>query len=428
MICFFFFEEPCETQIVDCGIAYVHKFEKIPDIATNNVSFKHIYFSTPSNYRQQMEKAWKTIPKEKIKCIHPKPLSEHPGFPFHLGFANLDKEGATLETRVNAMIERGLKQDDGKVRICIVNAMSNAIGDHLIGMNAFGIWYEEITKLIPPERLEVTFFQLNPRRLASITKQWHPKFNHVYMLPNTMDKFCSCDGYYDLGGLLLQKGFGTQPMIDFFLDCLSIDKTKISPERKRIKYTLDPKAELEAVKLFRQLNAKNRPILLFHHLSTTPIRSMDAYQARKLVKEIIKKTDYTVVSCVPLDFKHKRFYSLHRMSRNLDEFAAIISKCDAIMSVDTSTYHIADAFDIPTIVFFSTIDPKYRTKYYPFVEGIMLEEPDGLLYGRHKNDTDNNDQKNKEIEYAKKLWRKINIDDALQKIECLKHPLAKGKH
>jgi len=127
-----------------------------------------------------------------------------------------------------------------------------------------------------------------------------------------------------------------------------------------------------------------------------------------------------VVSCVPLDFKHKRFYNLNRMSRNLDEFSAIISKCDAIMSVDTSTYHIADAFDIPTVVFFSTIPPEYRVKYYPFVDGILLEEPSGLLYGRHKNDTEDQEKKRKELEHSKKLWRKIDIDDALQKIEHLK--------
>ena len=45
---------------------------------------------------------------------------------------------------------------------------------------------------------------------------------------------------------------------------------------------------------------------------------------------------------------------------------------DKVITVDTATYHISDAFFIPTVVLFSTIKPKNRIKYYSQTKAIEV--------------------------------------------------------
>jgi ADP-heptose:LPS heptosyltransferase len=40
--------------------------------------------------------------------------------------------------------------------------------------------------------------------------------------------------------------------------------------------------------------------------------------------------------------------------------------------VDTSAYHVADAFSVPTVAIFSTVNPELRARYYPTVECVVL--------------------------------------------------------
>ena len=122
---------------------------------------------------------------------------------------------------------------------------------------------------------------------------------------------------------------------------------------------------------------------------------------------------------MPLDYQNSRFLDVSQMSLCLDDFAGIISQVDGIITVDTCTYHLADAFNIPTVVLFSTIDPDLRSKYYPKVKAIMYESKDGKLFGKHKASREES-QFAKEIEYLSKLWDKINVDELLKELHSIK--------
>jgi ADP-heptose:LPS heptosyltransferase len=161
---------------------------------------------------------------------------------------------------------------------------------------------------------------------------------------------------------------------------------------------------------------KGRPILLFHHTSTSPIRQIPKPIAQQFVREIIENSDYFVVSADKLDYRHDRFMCLANYSQNLDRFAGIISLVDAIITVDTSTYHLADAFDKPTIVLFTSIEPDHRIRYYPHVRGIMLEEEGGPIYGQHKLSKDKGEGR-KQMVHVNDLWNSVKIPDVLRNIE-----------
>jgi ADP-heptose:LPS heptosyltransferase len=107
---------------------------------------------------------------------------------------------------------------------------------------------------------------------------------------------------------------------------------------------------------------------------------------------------------------------LANYSQNLDRFAGIISLVDAIITVDTSTYHLADAFDKPTIVLFTSIEPDHRIRYYPHVRGIMLEEEGGPIYGQHKLSKDKGEGR-KQMVHVNDLWNSVKIPDVLRNIE-----------
>jgi len=403
MICFFYFTQDITiTHKEHDGFTYRHCFEGIQN--TNEVPINRIYFSTPSDFYNQMSHLKKQIgEKDLMFAVDPKTISSMEGFPKHIGFGNLSE-----------CLEQFKGQPE--LKIGIVNAMSNAVGDHLIGMRAFEIWHDRVCEMLPGTKVTISLFQLNPHKLADITKLWADKINALYMLPNNTGRLIEQNAFIDLGTLLLREGFDTEHMIDFFLKSLSIDPDSVAPEEKRMKYLVSDDTKERVEKMMCAIKTRKRPILLFHHKSTAPIRELEDWRARQMIGEIIKNSDYFVISACGLDYQNSRFLDVSLHSLSLDEFAAIISQVDAVITVDTCTYHFADAFSIPTVALFSSIDPELRSKYYPYVKSVMYENKVGKLFGKHKASTDPDDLK-KELEYLSEIWDKIDVKDILGKLE-----------
>jgi ADP-heptose:LPS heptosyltransferase len=407
MIIFFYFENTIKITHNEFGFSYEHKFEKVVKTEDQGIPFDKVYFSTPSDFRNHMENIKKQVGDKggDVHIVHPPKIVERKEFPKHIGFQNID-----------AFDEFKGKP---KIKIAVLNAMSNALGDHLIGMQAFDYWQEKVREYLPGTQVDISLYQLNPYRVGPVTKQWHPKFNQIFMLPNRVSRLVEYDAFIDLGSLLLRDNFDTQPMIDFFYEAMSIDPKTVPDERKRIKYQLNEETVEMAKKIFNNIRALGRPILMFHHTSTSPIRGMSNGRAKQFISKIIKETDYFVVSACGLDYQNKRFMDIKRYSKTFDDFATLISLVDAIITVDTSTYHVADAFDIPTVALFTTINPEFRCKYYPHVESIMLEEEDGKLYGRHKMSKEEKIAR-EEVAYVEEKWANLEVSDIIEALEKAK--------
>lgn len=410
MLIFFCFDKTIKTYQNEFGFTYEHKFEKFVLGPDNQLSFNHVYFSTPSDFHTHIENIKQQLGEEAakgVRIIEPPQIVDHDKFPMHIGFfKQWEKMIADIKDRFPG---------NNPLKLAISNAMSNAIGDHLIGMSAFDYYREKLIKDLGRD-LDISFYQLNPYRVSPITKQWHGKYQHIYMLPNRLARFVDNDIFVDLGTLLLRDNFGNQPMIDFFLEALSIDPDTVPNEAKRMKYKTDPEIDAKLDKTFRIIKSKGRPILLFHRSSTSPIRYMSDARARQMISDIIKKSDYFVVSADRLEYQNQRFMDLSHLSPDLDHFAGIISKVDGVVTVDTSTYHFSDAFSKPTVVLFTTINPDFRIRYHPYARSIMLEKEGGRLYGRHKASKDEAEAK-QEIAYADKMWDRISASDVLKALE-----------
>ena len=410
MIIFFYFDNTLRVYHNEFGFSYEHKFEKA-EVIDSRLPFNKVYFSTLSDFQSHMQNIKKQIGDKagEVHVVDHPLIVEHPQFPLHIGFYK------SWEEMISAV--RNKYPGKTKFSLAILNAMSNAIGDHLIGMQAFDVYQERLRKELGD--VDISLFQLNPYRVSPITKQWHGKYQHLYMLPNRLERLMQHDLFVDLGTLLLRDNFGNQPMVDFFLEALSIDASSVPGERKRIKYQADSSSLEQLTPIMKTIRSRGKPVLLFHRTSTSPIRMMSPARARQMIGEIIKSSDYFVVTADQLEYQNKYFMDLSRYSQNLEQFAAIISQVDAVITVDTSTYHLADAFSTPTVALFTTINPEYRVKYYPFVESIMLEEENGPLYGHHKASQDERTAK-EEFAYVENKWASLNVSDVLHKLEQTK--------
>lgn len=392
MLCFFHMTEDVKVLIDQYNFTYSHEFKGVPN--QKQIPIECIHVTTPSDYQKicQSVKASGKDDKQICRLLSVKEISEHELMPKRVSFCE------SLEEAFSPF------EDKDTITVAVMNAVSNALGDYLIGINAFNVYQEKLKEKYPDKKFVFNFFQLNPYRLSPITKQWSSLYEKVGTMPVSLNLFYSHDAYMDFGGLLMVESFNTQPMYDFFLEGFSMKNENVPPERKRLKYTTMPSTDMLTGILNKHIRkrANGKPVILVHPLSTTPIRTMPEQYANRLVKELNKK-GYFTISAVSIPSKSKSHMNLHNFSENFDDFAGIVKMSDGMVTVDTVTTHLADCFDVPTVALFTSIDPKYRVSYYPKVKGIMLEKEDGLLYGKHKYDPNTEEGKQAE-KYAAELW------------------------
>ena len=118
-------------------------------------------------------------------------------------------------------------------------------------------------------------------------------------------------------------------------------------------------------------------LLLFHPYSANINKSIPQTIAVDILKELLLKADdYMIISTLLIDSKIKddRFVDLTKESKNLNDFMYIISSMDKIITADTSTYHISDAFMIPTITIFTDENYLKKIKYFKYTKAILIKD------------------------------------------------------
>jgi len=130
MIIFFGFNKAIKTYQNEFGFSYEHKFDKMEVGPENQLSFNHIYFSTPSDFHSHIDNIKSQLGEDAakdVKIIEPPQIVNHPNFPMHIGFfKQWDKMIADIQERYPGK---------GKLNLAISNAMSNAIGDTAVNIN-----------------------------------------------------------------------------------------------------------------------------------------------------------------------------------------------------------------------------------------------------------------------------------------------------
>lgn len=236
-------------------------------------------------------------------------------------------------------------------------------------------------------------------------------FASIQSLPAPLDDLARLDAFIDFSQTL---EVSQSPWIDMLFELGGLTPHEIPPELKRNKLTLPPSVELEMEPLLHHVLGEHRPIVIFHPLAGTPIRTMPLTVAQELLSFLLESTNYYFISLTQFDFEHPRFKDVSRLSTTTDRYIYLISSVNSFLTVDTSLYHVADAFDVPGVVIFSTNLIERFGKYYPYMKGVQLPGID-QLGGKHWSEDQD------DITHAEELWKAI---DPAQVAELLEQSLS----
>ena len=388
------------------------KAPRMLHFTSQNVPVDHIYFTT----RAQFTHLAKSIPDARLVIrvlddLAVDVILNRDDFPQQIAFHYTGQKTSVLKPDGNAMA------------IAIINGMGNGIGDSIVGLRALDIFYNRVQVNCPNVSIDV-FRRINPelRPLYQRNKSIHK----VWDLPYSLAELLRHDYLMSLEAFTLSSEFNAMPMIDYFLAKLGLDPQTVADHEKRgkspnLEYCINhPDKSLE--KLLQRYKEKGSRLLLIHPFASDILRSMPHEYIAGLIDYLICNTDFTLVSAVDTGYRNDRLLDLSRQSKNLDDFVYIIARMDAVITVDTSAYHIADCFDVPTVVLFNSINPQYRLSYYPHVRGIWLGEDSEALRMRHKGFTEQDEPILKDI-YENFDYRKVlfELDAAKKSVQTSTH-------
>lgn len=288
---------------------------------------------------------------------------------------------------------------DRPVSLGLVSPYGRSLGDSVI----FLTLVRELIRLGASRKKELKLHLISISMTESIDILFRNSglFETVNSLPYPLSDFARFDGYIDFIRSHLHINI---PWIDSLFEMSGIKPETVTLEAKRNKFQLNASVQKQIQEQWRTLKKEiGRPIIIFHRQASTPIRSMPEEVYMNLVKMLAEKTDYHFVSLTPMDFDHSRFTDISELSSSLDHYAALIAIADGFITVDTSFYHLADAFDTPGVVLFTT-NALYRfAQYYPFIKSLQLEGGDKLKMMHWSNNP-------ADIAYAEGLWSSLDFD------------------
>lgn len=294
--------------------------------------------------------------------------------------------------------------DKEHIRIAVMNAFGGtALGDNLIGINAFNLYRSILSERFPDKTFEFNLFQIAPEQITHITSQC--RCENVAPLPTPISAFIYHDAFIDLSGMMDHELFQSLPIFDFFLSALSISDD-IPDEWKRLNFETDPACDHVAEMLFRHIRkrAGKKPVVLLHPLASGAIRSMPNSYALRLIEDLTR-AGYFVLSCVGLITENDQHMDVATFSKSFLDFVSIVKCADSIITVDTITAHLSDVFSTKAVVIFSTIDPDLRIRYYPHAVGIKLDCP--RVAGLHKIADEDSDEGREIFQDVIDSWKKL---------------------
>lgn len=335
-----------------------------------------------------------------------------PHFPVHLG---QQEDGDVVDNILLTQLRALITTNGNALNLAVMGGLGAGLGDSIVGLetmrNMLAILAEQgLAKL----SINVFIRQRDYRRLRSLYSRFE-FINSVKTLPIPMDQFKEYHGYWDVAPHFNTSRFDVMPMQDFYLETLGVAPDEIESNKKEPKGMDINQGAKKSVKF--RLSSVGRPVLLFHPKSTTMLRDMPRGYMLQLLDCVLAATNYSVITLSDIDYVHPRFFNLSRYSQTFDDYCAFIASADAIISVDTSIYHIAAGYRIPTLAIFSTIPPDLRGRYYPTIQTVLLPGAEqASFYKKHVHHKDTAEQQ-RQLDEVEALWRRLEIDDVVNRLK-----------
>ena len=356
--------------------------------APSNMDNETVYITTYDDFND-LKKVFANVDKDKYfaKVLNETRIRTLENFPSELGITNVDeyncrenfKEISFQEIKKVDIFKQLKNIEKDEISIAIIGGVGKSISETISSCTALRILYKKLKEIYKNIKIDI---YLNASNNSFYTRekqiyQTQEYINNILPLSLTSKKLCEYDYFIDNSLSIDFLELDSLNYVDAWLFKFGIDYKKISENEKynqinisnyKVQTTL--KNRLDEAKLKGKL-------LLFHPYSANINKSIPQTIAIDLLKELLLKAeDYMIISTLLIDAKIKddRFMDLSKESKNVNDFIYIISSMDKIITADTSTYHISDAFMIPTVVLFTSNNYLEKIKYFKYIKPIFIED------------------------------------------------------
>lgn len=280
------------------------------------------------------------------------------------------------EVNLDKQLEGALKQD---ITLLILGNMGETISEMICACTALRLLYEKLSKEFKSVKIDI-YLNASENKYYSRDKMIFSNQNFVNKVsPLSIDvkEFCSYDYFIDASSVTKRSYYKELAHINAWLYKFGIDYKKINELEKYNTINISsykPKKDLK--EKVERLKLKGKTIL-FHPFSANITKSIPKEIAVRLLKELLLKLpDYTVVSVLKIDSKldDDRFVDLSAYSQSFLDYAYIVSNMSKIITVNSSSYHIADAFFIPTVVILTDSNVNEKIHNYSTSKAIYVED------------------------------------------------------
>lgn len=431
---FFRVTQNINIKTTDGTLILYNKF-KTPSNLENDT----VYITTENDFND-LKKVFENVEKDKYKTrlLKENKVRELENFPIELGVSNnneylksLDYENNTQEKliktnqKVMNLFDDSQKVDIFKqvkakkkdeVSIAIIGGLGKSIGQMISSSTALRILFDKLSQVYKSIKLDL-YIDASNNSFYSRDKQIYLKqsfINEVLPLSLTSKKLCTYDYFIDNSSVLEKMlSFEVLNNVDAWLYKFGIDYKSIPDFTKHNELDSDKIVVQDKLKdKIKSLKRKGK-IVLFHPFSASIEKTIPQNIASSMLKKMISEMeDYTIISVLNIDSKisDDSFVNLARESKNINDFIYIVSNADSIITTDTSTLHISDAFMIPTVVLSTDVQIDKKIKYYDNVKAIKIKDKSKSL-SKFIYDNDSLTL------YKHKAWEKLKISKIIKLLE-----------
>ncbi|MEY3219363.1 MAG: hypothetical protein RIT27_720 [Pseudomonadota bacterium] len=405
---FFTVEKSIQLQLGN----YQHSFQACPDFEGNALHSDFIYATSIGEYQEVIQRAFQQA-QIKTRLLTALSIKNIPHFPIEIGIPENPSPpiGTTWKPQ---LLEQLSVFQTKQLKIAVMNGFGSAMGDSIMGLTALRTFYQILSEQFEQLQLDV-FLRFDAVDRLKLVYQQFNLIDHIAGMPVNVSTLLKYNAIIDFSGIISRydQWASNWAMIDFYLAKFGVDPAKIPPLHKRNILEINKEADQSLIPTLVNLRTKGK-LLLFHPQTSSPTRSIPPEYHARFLNYLIEKTQYFIISITPISFENERFQDISTLSKSFHELCCIVAHCDAILCSDTVIYHIADAFNIPTVALFSSIDPPLRIRYYPTVIGILLAgAKESPYYRKHRM------EKDLPVETVQKLWQFLDLEMVVDQLDMI---------
>ncbi len=383
----------------------------------SNMENETIYITTKDDFTD-INSVFERVDKEKYftKAFKEEKIRALENFPIELGITNIGESDNSYHDIEKVDIYKQLKNlKKDEIFVAIIGGVGASISEIISSCTALRILHKKLKEVYKNVKIDI-FINASINSFYSRDKEIYltqKYINNVLPLSLNSKKLCEYDYFIDNSQTIKTLDLNFLNSVDAWLYKFGINYEKINDDEKYNEIDISEYKVSDVLKN-RLIEAKLKgKLLLFHPYSANINKSIPQAIASELLKELLLKAeDYMIISTLSIDAKIKddRFLDFTKESKNISDFIYIVSNMDKIITADTSTYHISDAFMIPTITIFTDKNYEKKIKYYKYIKPLYVE-----------NKTKNLSKfvyENENLTLNKlKSWRKIKVEKIIKLLD-----------